>query len=175
MKFSKDFKINGEMAKNIYKSFLESGKNEIILFNIGTDKIVGDSLAPLLGTKIVDRLKNIRVYGTLDNLIHAKNINKNIEKIHRLHSSSYIIAVDAAIGKSESIGSIILSETPIKPGAAFNKDLPEIGNCSIVGIVSDDELYSSFMQNIGLSLVYNMVLKIESELVQLDNMLDENI
>lgn len=170
--FSKDFEIDGKIAENIYKSFLESGKEDIILFNIGTDKIVGDCLGPLLGTIVSNNLKNINVYGTLESPIHAKNIEENIDQIHKIHKNSYIVAIDAAVGKKEDIGSITLSSSPIKAGAAFKDSLPEIGDCSIKGAVSDGENYFVFAQSIRLSLVYNMVLRIESELIYLDKLLD---
>lgn len=47
-----------------------------------------------------------------------------------------IIAVDACLGKFESIGTIYLEEAPVQPGAGVHKDLPLVGDLSIIGVVN---------------------------------------
>ena len=55
----------------------------LILVCIGTDRSTGDALGPLVGTKLeqID-IKNLQVFGTLDEPVHALNLEEKI-KIYR--------------------------------------------------------------------------------------------
>ncbi|MDG0959670.1 spore protease YyaC, partial [Bacillus paranthracis] len=79
----------------------------IILVCIGTDRSTGDALGPLVGTKLEQvGIKNFQVFGTLDDPVHALNLEEKIRNIQKDNPTSFIIAVDACLGKSQSIGSI---------------------------------------------------------------------
>ena len=131
---------------------------QIIILCIGTDRCTGDSFGPLVGYKLSSALyENVVIYGTLDNPVHAKNLKENIEHIYETHTRPLVIAIDACLGNTEHIGYVTISEGPIKPGVGVNKELPEVGDISITGIVN----FSGFMefvvlQNTRLSLVMRM-------------------
>ena len=77
----------------------------------------------------------------------------------------YIIAVDACLGKLESVGCVNIAEGSLKPGAAVNKNLPAIGDLSISGIVNVGGFMEYYvLQNTRLSLVMQMAEKIASVL-----------
>lgn len=61
---------------NTLKNYLNK---DTIIICIGTDRCIGDCLGPLVGTIL--RYKNIplKLYGTLDEPIHALNIEKTIK------------------------------------------------------------------------------------------------
>ncbi len=143
---------------NIYK--------ELIIICIGTDRSTGDSLGPLVGHQLATyRHDKVHILGTLDKPVHATNLIQNIEYVYSHYKSPFIIAVDACLGSAHNIGHIIVSNSPIKPGAALNKSLPELGNISISGIVN----VSGFMefitlQNTRLNIVMKMANIISSGL-----------
>ncbi|MEF9952696.1 MAG: spore protease YyaC [Clostridium sp.] len=140
---------------------------EIIVLCIGTDRSTGDSLGPLVGTKLKDSLRtsNIKVFGTLHEPVHAKNIEDNIEMIHTSFNNPFIIAIDASLGRIDKVGYVSIFDGPIRPGAGVNKKLPHIGDIGITGVIN----VSGFMeymvlQNTRLSVVMDLADKIASSL-----------
>ena len=56
----------------------------MVLLCIGTDRSTGDSLGPLIGYKLSRRKSNfVTIYGTLDNPVHAVNLNDTISLIQK--------------------------------------------------------------------------------------------
>lgn len=165
-------------SKAIYKGFIESNRDEIVVINIGTDRVTGDAYAPFIGSLIEDNpLSNIKVYGTLDEPIHAKNLNYRIEKIYKDHPNAFFLSIDAALGKEEAVGNIYLRDKPLIPGAALEKDLISVGDYSIIGIVNVNNCAFSFstMQNTRLSKVRKLSLKTLEELIALDEMINKSV
>lgn len=92
---------------------------------IGTDRSTGDALGPLAGTYFEEmRPRNLHVYGTIHEPVHAVNPKESLLSIYKNHEKPYLIAIDACLGKSSSVGSIIAENKPLKPGLALNKQLP---------------------------------------------------
>ena len=46
------------------------------------------------------------------------------------------ICVDACLGRTESVGKIVVKQGPLYPGSGVNKDLPGVGDMNIQGIVN---------------------------------------
>lgn len=106
-----------------------------VLFTcIGTDRVTGDCLGPLVGTNL--KRLGYSVLGTLDKPLHAQNLVQELKKASTQYHPDVIVAVDACLGKLEEIGKITLSNSPLIPGAALNKGLPTVGDISIMGIVN---------------------------------------
>ncbi len=77
--------------------------------------------------------------------------------------------MDACLGKQSSIGTIITGHGPLKPGAAVQKKLPEIGHLHISGVVNMSGYMEYFvLQNTRLSIVMNMAKQISQSLRFLD-------
>ncbi|HHV99789.1 MAG TPA: spore protease YyaC [Clostridiaceae bacterium] len=137
---------------------VKEGYKSIVFVCIGTDRSTGDSLGPLVGYKLSNlKYKNVKVYGTLENPVHAKNLDKVMENIYKTHEKPFIIAIDACLGRMEHIGYITIGKGSIRPGSGVNKDLAPVGNAYITGIVN----FGGFMdflvlQNTRLSLVMKM-------------------
>ncbi|PKJ52204.1 spore protease YyaC [Bacillus sp. SN10] len=142
----------------------------IILVCIGTDRSTGDALGPLVGTKLEQvGIKNFQVFGTLDEPVHALNLEEKIQNIQNDNPTSFIIAIDACLGKSQSIGSITTGMGPSKPGAAMNKKLPAVGDLHIHGIVNLNGFMEFFvLQNTRLSLVMKMADVIAQSIKETD-------
>lgn len=108
-----------------------------IIMCIGSDRSTGDCLGPLIGYKLnCYSFKNVFIYGTLLNPIHACNLEAALRTIKHLYSNPFIIAIDASLGIKEHVGYITLSDSPLKPGLGLKKKLPEVGDIHITGIVN---------------------------------------
>src|SRR5690348_6472051 len=125
-----------EQANVVYKELNKIVPKNItpVVVCIGTDRSTGDSYAPLIGSML--RKSKIPVYGTIDEPVHAVNLRESINKIIEKHNNPYIIAVDACLGMFDHVGQIHVDDEPLRPGAGVNKDLGEVGNCSVKGIVN---------------------------------------
>lgn len=129
---------------------------DIVILCIGTDRSTGDALGPLTGSKLKTLNQHPHIFGTLDDPVHATNLTTMISYIQLNYNSPFIIAVDACLGKLESVGYVSLGYGPVKPGAAVNKELPSVGDAYITGIVN----VGGFMEHMVLqSTRLNLVVK----------------
>ena len=130
-----------KLSNMILETF--DGEKTVVFLCIGTDRATGDALGPLVGSYLLKNgLEN--VYGTVDEPVHAENL-------------SFIIAVDASLGKSEQIGGINIWKGPLHPGSGVAKVLGSVGDISITGVVNKMTINPMFqLQNTRLSLVINM-------------------
>ena len=98
------------------KKMLAANNANPVILCIGSDLSVGDSLGPVTGTKLKEKLKNLNcyVYGTLAKPITAHEVKYMNEFLRQTHPSSPIIAVDAAVGLAGDIGLIRLAKGAIK-------------------------------------------------------------
>jgi len=162
---------------NASKNFNKSLKNilkdkfslkSIVILNIGTDRSTGDCLGALVGYKLKNlKHNNIHIYGNLDNPVHAKNLEQNMNIIKEKHKDSFVIAIDASLSSSDNIGRINISDIPIKPGSGVGKNLPEVGDIAITGVVNTYG-YNEFLtlQNTRLNIVMKMADLISSGLMK---------
>ena len=133
--------------------------SHLIILCIGTDRATGDSLGPITGHKLISSLnnKNVSVFGTLEKPVHAKNINQTLDFIQAAYEKPFITAIDACLGKPESVGYITIGEGPVNPGAGLSKSLPTVGNLSVTGIVNvSTGMDFTVLQNTRLHLVMKM-------------------
>lgn len=145
-----------ELARRLKTRFLPTSKRLAIVC-IGTDRSTGDSLGPLTGTLLSRANPTLPVYGTLDDPVHAANLEEKISLINQELNDPFIIAIDACLGQTESVGYLSLKEGSLKPGTGVNKDLPEVGDMNLVGIVNVGGFMEYFvLQNTRLSLVMDI-------------------
>ncbi len=134
--------------------------NPIVFVCIGTDRSTGDSLGPLIGYKLGSagqKYRNIFIHGTLENPVHAKNLNEVMEEIKQTYKKPLIIAIDACLGRMNHVGWISVGQGPIRPGSGVNKQLEPVGDIHITGIVN----FGGFMdfiilQNTRLGVVMKL-------------------
>lgn len=128
-----------------------------IIVCIGTDKCIGDCLGPLVGTLLKEKFFPLNVFGTLDSPIHALNLDKKITEILKNYPNHKIIAIDACLGDSKSIGEIHTRNEPIHPGKGVGKTLRSVGDVSIIAIVDSSENIDLFTSRpIRLSFILDM-------------------
>lgn len=141
-----------------------AGSRPTIILCIGTDRSTGDSLGPLIGTHLHRlSLPQLHIYGTLDQPVHAVNLVEHLTLIDRSFINPYILAIDACLGKLDSVGCITLAEGPLSPGAGVHKDLPAVGEAHLTGIVNVGGFMEyAVLQNTRLSLVWHMAESISS-------------
>ena len=125
---------------------------------VGTDRSTGDSLGPLVGTSLRKfRSTAFEVFGTLEEPVHAMNLSDTLKLIHLKYHRPFVIGIDACLGKAASVGSIIVGEGPLRPGAGVNKELPPVGDLHITGVVNVGGFMEYFvLQNTRLHLVMRM-------------------
>jgi putative sporulation protein YyaC len=153
-----DISAKGIVSKHLLSVLPDSIDVPIIIVCIGTDRSTGDSLGPLIGTFLQDKGKSpFHIYGTLDDPIHAVNLEEKLQNIKDTYDSPFIIGIDACLGKLKSVGMIQLGDGPVKPGAGVKKELPFVGDIHITGIVNVSGFMEFFvLQNTRLHLVLNM-------------------
>jgi len=151
-----------EHFKEIFLDYIQyklDRYSQLIILCIGTDRATGDSLGPITGYKLESSLNNnnVSIFGTLEKPVHAKNINQTLDFIYAAYESPFITAIDACLGKPESVGYITIGEGPVNPGAGLSKTLPTVGNMSITGIVNvATGMDFAVLQNTRLHLVMKM-------------------
>jgi len=130
----------------------------IVVMCIGTDRSTGDSLGPLVGDMLSKwKLPGVHVLGTLDEPVHAKNLEEVLIRTAQEFPCAYIVAIDASLGILEHVGSISVGRGPIRPGAGLKKDLPPVGDMHITGIVNTGGFMDFLvLQSTRLSLVMRM-------------------
>jgi putative sporulation protein YyaC len=136
----------------------ESGHQPVVVVCIGTDRSTGDALGPLIGTKLHNKdTFPFFVYGTLDDPVHAVNLEEKLKFIEAEHPGAFVIGIDACLGRLNHVGMVSISDGPVKPGAGVNKQLPPVGDMHITGIVNVSGFMEYFvLQNTRLSIVMKM-------------------
>ena len=130
-----------------------------VILCIGSDLSVGDSLGPVTGTKLKERLAgtNCYVYGTLAKPITAHEVKYMNEFLKATHPQSPVIAIDAAVGLAGDIGLIKIARRAIKPGSGANKRLSKVGDISVMGIIAEKSVFNyALFSATRLNVVYKM-------------------
>ena len=111
-----------------------------------------------MGHQLCTSANNFIIYGNLEHPVHAINLAETMERIYQKYEDPYVIAIDASLGTKEHIGYVTLRQGPLKPGQGIAKNLPEIGDISITGIVNLSGRPGAFLlQNTRLCTVMKLV------------------
>ena len=131
---------------------------DIIFLCIGSDRYIGDSLGPLVGTMLEESQVPYRVYGTLEEPVHAFNLKGTLKDIHKQFRKPLIFSIDASLGTIDQVGYVIFEEGPLTPGKALEKILPEVGDYHFKGMVNyiDPLPKSQFLNDTRLSTVMKL-------------------
>lgn len=149
-------------------SYRDGKIDGVVLLCIGTDRSTGDCLGPLVGSQLSSEKQNFfHVYGTLDQPVHAANLQEYIGMIRKNHGNPLVVAVDACLGSPENVGCINICDGPLQPGAGVNKNLPPVGDIYITGIVNVGGFMEYLvLQNTRLNLVMKMALTLVQGLLK---------
>lgn len=129
----KEFDVSDikKFALEIYSKL--NGDSFPVFLCVGSDKVIADSLAPIVGEILVHKYNvPAYVYGGLDYNINATNLAFVTNYVECEHPRSQIILIDATL--SDNVGKVIVTNGSF---AGLGKILPirKIGNFSILGVV----------------------------------------
>jgi len=126
----------------------------LVLVSIGTDRLTGDSLGPLVGSRARELAPGLPVYGTLEEPVHAINLADKIKEINQVYRAPLVLAVDACLGQAHNVGTVSIGRGALYPGTGVHKDLPPVGEIFISGVVNvGGFLEYLVLQNTRLCLV----------------------
>lgn len=112
---------------------------QTIVICIGSDRVSGDMLGPLVGSSLKEKYHlPCPVYGAVGESVNGINLEEYLSMISSRHKESRIIAVDAALGRNEDIGRIRLKRGGIRAGGALDRAGERIGDLGIVGVVAEE-------------------------------------
>ena len=151
--------FNNYAAEGVVQALKEYNRENAapIVVCVGSDLVVGDSLGPLVGTFLRQRNAGAYIYGTLNQPITSQEVEYVKRYLKQLHPKSMVIAVDAAVGEAGDVGLIKTTDKGLKPGLGVDKNLCEIGDVSIVGVVAVKSFKNYQLFNLTrLSLIYRM-------------------
>lgn len=114
-------------------------KRNVVFVCVGTPKIVGDSLGPVVGDMLRKRNVNAFVYGTKRRPITALNLHGYRKMLDTYHRGDLIVAIDATMGNLEDVGKLKISEGGLRPAGAFRKNAAKLGDIGIMAIVGERE------------------------------------
>ncbi len=134
------------------------GRPGTVVLCIGSDRSTGDALGPLVGSLLLERgLPRAQVSGDLTLPVHASNLRRVWFELRDARPRPAVLAVDACLGRQESVGTLTAGLGPLRPGAGVNKDLPPVGDLYLTGTVNVSGFMEYFvLQNTRLSLVVAM-------------------
>lgn len=143
-------------------SLIPDGTEHIYVIGIGSSRVNGDSLGPFVGSLLKNNYPDcLTLLGSLQSPLDATTLVPVLSQ-HSFRTNSFIIAIDSVLGSSEEyLNSIVVKEGPIVPGVGLGNILPPIGNCSITGVVleNDPALKNSLLCT-DLHLIYTMAASI---------------
>ncbi len=143
----------------VFEYYKKNGPCPILFLCIGSDRITGDSLGPLVGYKLTHESQQLpcRVWGTLSHPVHALNLRAAAMLLRRPSVPFLTVAIDAAVGHSDSLGQITLCSRPLSPGEGIHRRLPRVGQFSVTGVVGGEEADSPLsLQHIRLGPVMEL-------------------
>lgn len=154
-----------DFTNYLFQEKKKRGYLEIVFLCIGTDRIIGDSFGPLVGTKLEELLENynifnINIYGTLKQNICYTNVLETLKMIKDKHPNACIVVIDAALSTEERIGKIFVKQGKMELGKGLNKSKIEVGDISIKAVVGKNYKFPKYnfssLQNISLNAVIKL-------------------
>ena len=117
---------------------------EIVFVCIGSNKIIGDSIGPRIGSLLKQNTK-LQIYGDMNN-----NISKyeEIKNISNKLKNKFVIAIDSALSDYDDIGEIYVTNKRLKLAEGMNLNKGTIGDLCIKVVVGRnmDNRYKNFMK-----------------------------
>ena len=161
---------------NILK--INKENKNIIFLCVGTSKVIGDSIGPIVGTNLKKYLKNkdglklknnnVKVIGDISNNISYNNIEDNIKNIKSLSADNLVIVVDSALSAENNIGKIFVQNRGLRYAESLNRKNDIIGDMSIKAVVGKNS--KNGLKN------FNILKNISSQrIISMSNMVSKGI
>lgn len=121
--------VNYNRESRISKCLEQVIDKDTIFVCVGTPRCIGDAVAPYIGNKLIEKgIDKNKVIGTKENPVTRLNVRKIIEEINIHHGDKNIIAIDACVGVSSKVGTVILDDEGVQPSGALTDEFPFIGD-----------------------------------------------
>lgn len=138
---------------------LENNFSEIVFLCVGTNKIVGDMIGPIVGENLKNKIKHdkkkIYIYGNMQETLNLKNAKDVIKKIEYQYINPFIITVDTALSKKNNNKKIYVGQGSIEIGKAVSEGIRYYSHVNIKGIVG---IYQDTVEE-NLNTLKNVKLK----------------
>lgn len=150
---------------------MENKLNTVILC-IGTSKCTGDSLGPLVGEYLYNRINksNTYIFGNLKNNITFKNIDIILNIITKNIKNPYFMVIDSALSNKDNVGKFIVKKDKMTIGSALNRRNYRIGDLSIKGIVGENKNNNiknyNELKNVPMNLIVNLSKRISNMIIK---------
>ena len=116
---------------------LGGARRPIAFACIGTDRSTGDALGPLVGQRLLKLgFDRDAVIGTLEDPLHALNLEERLLPLTVPAGGPLIVAVNAALGPMGNVGAVNLRRGGLLPGQGVGKTLPRIGELAVTATVN---------------------------------------
>lgn len=147
-----------------FRAILAGMKRETVVICIGSDRVSGDMLGPLVGSALREEYKlPCPVYGWVGESVNGLNLEQYLDMVRARHKDCLVIAVDAALGKQEDVGKVRLKRGGIKAGGALERKGEKIGDLGVIGVVAGErpptEVYAALLA-VPFSLVESLAARI---------------
>ena len=141
---------------SILKRYIQNYKNKILFVCIGTNKVLADSIGPLVGSYLKQNLQPKMVLGDCNNNMCNKfDMIYNYPKIR----NKYIVAIDSAISEKNLMGEIFITKKPIEMGSSQKNIKGKIGDIGIKIAISNFENVNQNFINNRAKFVANGIIK----------------
>ena len=148
--------IWGQSTKNNAQEIACCFDEKPIVLCLGTNKLLDDSLGPMVGSMLKKMHYDGFVYGTLDAPISAINIKDAIAFLKAVHKDKKILIVDASTTSHlERIGKIVLTKE-YKPFNQTLFDLNLTADYFLFGVCCLHKKHFKTLFNSNISIITNL-------------------
>lgn len=113
-------------------------KSSIVFACIGCNEVIGDSVGPKVGDKLIESGIDTFVYGTTENPITSLNLDDFMSAVKLRHPNAKIICVDACLGKVSEFGKVKIVKGGLAPGKALNDNAKTYGDFGVLSVVGEN-------------------------------------
>ncbi len=147
-----------------------------VIVCIGTDKISGDALGPLVGDFLVEIYDiDAFVYGKSRSNVNGVNFSAYHAHIQSHHSDSMIIAIDSCLGIKADVGKIKVTASGVRAGGALGKNNQRIGDIGILAVVGEyGQDNFNILRNIDKIFVQDLAFSVAAKVHSLLQNIKEN-
>jgi len=138
-----------------------------VIVCVGTDKISGDSLGPMVGSILRSRHVPCPVFGVEGCTVNGVNLDRYRDFLARYYPGVPVVAVDAALGDASEVGQIRYRLGGVFAGGALGRRCAGLGNLAVLGVVGpkgEDAL--STLLEVPLSAVERLAYRIADKLTE---------
>jgi len=131
-----------ELKEQVY-AYMYQKFSHIVILCIGSNKIIGDCVGPMVGQNLNELLKQenkkIIIYGNMKETINFKNAQKIITDIFQMYEKPFMITIDSALGTENMIKKIVVNEGWIQIGKSLGRSISYHSHINIKGVVGENK------------------------------------